>query len=662
MEGHLLKYSSGTLTSRWQKRLFVLRETHLEYFGPDGGLPVRFPVKRIRGVEILDKLSRDFQLHIGSSRKYQVRAETAQMCRQWVNAIETVMAKYLSNDDLPESSYKTGGDDSSEKDRSLDDNNIVIDDISIICVPTHNYEEIDAMFSTWFVFLEDPRFELKAGPLIDAATRVVSDLWAILASLPRGEYLVLSGSTLQRVQNRVDGNSAIVDAYLMRLCARFEAWLSRSVTKLHAEEIPVLIEWVSRLVKEIDSIGANTSLLKSLIARLGSEWEVALIERIQAAMEPCNIWDYPPTVVVGGESHGPSRVVSPSVGSVVIANKSPVLITSWVRRFFSAINEYCLSRSTKGTCWTLAYPTCIDILASHCANALIASMNSAWREFKTRVNLYSSRKPLFKRLSPKKKIPLATNYENMLAFGNEATLISVFCQHVSAVTDMRNSLPLFAICMEGLSLAFANTAKEVSKQIIKMHFLKRFEKKLHACFDPKSLSVRVQIPIFDSLEIASQFIQALPQNGTHDLLRYLLVGQVMHAVSNAYIDSLVSHQPKISKFTRLAAVVAEDEGLFFSTFRDLGRPPIEINGAIECISQVRSILSDTDDTPPSQGGIALVKLCTELAKVVVPFERAVVIVKALLHIKSINKADRKDVIDAVYECIHRTTESPADIL
>ena len=108
----------------------------------------------------------------------------------------------------------------------------------------------------------------------------------------------------------------------------------------------------------------------------------------------------------------------------------------------------------------------------------------------------------------------------------------------------------------------------------------------------------------------------------------------------------------------VGGVVAEDEGLFFSMFRDLGRPHTDINTAIDPISHIRAILSEKDDHPPSQGGIALVHHCVDIVKVFHSFQRAVEVIKALLDIKGLAKSDKKDVLHSVSVCIQRTIESP----
>jgi hypothetical protein len=214
--------------------------------------------------------------------------------------------------------------------------------------------------------------------------------------------------------------------------------------------------------------------------------------------------------------------------------------------------------------------------------------------------------------------------------------------------------------MESLSTAFANTGNDTAKSIVKIHFSDINKKIISNAFDPKTLSIRVKVPITETLDVAQEFItnDVSVTVGCHDLLRYLIVGQVMQAVSNGYVSSLVKHKPKVSKFPRLGAVVAEDEGLFFSMFRDLGRPVTEINTAIDPISHIRAILSERDDEPPSQGGIALVHHCVDIVKVFPSFQRAVEVIKALLDIKGLGKSDKKDVLHSVSVCVQRNIESP----
>jgi hypothetical protein len=210
-----------------------------------------------------------------------------------------------------------------------------------------------------------------------------------------------------------------------------------------------------------------------------------------------------------------------------------------------------------------------------------------------------------------------------------------------------------------MSQTFANTANEVSKMVVKQHFLKKNSKTIRAAFDPKQLAVRVKVPIVETLELGKVFISDLTTLGCHDLFKHLIVGHVMQGVANAYVTSLVTHKPKMTKFTRLAAVVAEDEGLFFTMFKELGRKPTEINTANDQISNIRTVLAEKNLAPPSKGGVPLVQECVELTKAFASTKKAIELVKALLYIKGVNKSDRRDILLSVTACIQRNIESPS---
>jgi hypothetical protein len=108
--------------------------------------------------------------------------------------------------------------------------------------------------------------------------------------------------------------------------------------------------------------------------------------------------------------------------------------------------------------------------------------------------------------------------------------------------------------------------------------------------------------------------------------------------------------------------VAEDEGLFFSMFRDLGRPVTEINSAIDQICHTRAVLAEANLAPPSKGGLPLVQECVELTKAFPSSQRAIEVVKALLEIKGIAKQDRKDIVFSLSECVQRNINSPSPML
>ena len=739
LEGYLSKCSSGTLTSRWQKRYFVLRETELEYFGKESAFrsqakglsaSVKFPIRKIKAVEV--RSNREFDLVIGSSekrlRRYQLKGSSPHQAKTWITALEAIISKFDHN----RGSAVGGSADSIASSSEIGDASLGDDSSHTVTVtsesgaadilsfpktsvdplyehPEVSSEEIDALFAEWFGFLDDPRSEIKGGRMIDAASRAATDLWAVLGSLPRGEDVAFSDARTAILKRKQTGeiSTTPIGDYVVRICQKLLYWLVRGSSvqrKSITDDIPVLIEWVSRFSAQLEELFPHSNIpqeddsdssmissvleggrgsesvawrkaLKFVLNKLASEWEVLIIETVQGRIPSESVWDAPSSV---------RRITSTNILGSQNFSK-PIVVTSWTLDFITAINETILSRSTRGTPWSIAYPTCVDVLTSHCANALIASMNSCYREFKTRTNQFSQYKKSTKlgkailkmktrfstrRQSGGQETPpspppvsqknLNVSFDHMVAFGNESTILSVFCQHASSIAELRSHSSVFSACLESLSTAFANASNEIAKSIVKIHFTEMNKKIIANAFDPKTLAIRVKVPITETLDVAQEFIgnDVSVTVGCHDLLRYLIVGQVMQAVSNGYVSSLVKHKPKISKFSRLGAVVAEDEGLFFSMFRDLGRPATEINSAIDPISHIRAILSEREDEPPSQGGIALIHHCVDIVKVFPSFQRAVEVIKALLDIKGLTKSDKKDVLHSVSVCVQRNIESP----
>jgi hypothetical protein len=555
--------------------------------------------------------------------------------------------------------------------------------------PDISGEELDALFSEWFVFLEDARIESKAGRIIDAGSRAVSDLWAVIGQLPRGENIEFEEAKPKMSEHISKSEDSKIRAetvtfeYIVRLSDRITFWLTNRLSNI--DDIPVVLEWVSRLEKNLNSLFENSETggwqraVKQLVRSLASEWEVALIELLNAGMAADIVWDLPQVQSMGKLSTRPHGPVKSNIPFGAVGK--PVLTTSWTLQYVDTVTEKCLGRkSSRGTSWNVAYPTCAKILTTHASSALVASLNACWRQMKRRAqamasyksstvgSMMSKMKRMTGRLSTERRSSsppfgeINRELANLVAFGNEATLMSVFCQHASADSGFAASSPPFVACLEGLSSNFASTANEVSKAIVKLHFLKKNHKVIMAAFDPKQLAVRVKVPIAETLENAKQFIESLPETGCHDLLKYLIIGQVMQGVANVYITSLVRHRPKLSKFTRLAAVVAEDEGLFFSMFRDLGRPVTEINSAIDQICHTRAVLAEANLAPPSKGGLPLVQECVELTKAFPSSQRAIEVVKALLEIKGIAKQDRKDIVFSLSECVQRNINSPSPML
>ena len=746
-EGSLLKFSSGALTSRWQKRYFILNENGLEYFGnhsqafkSTSSPSVSFPIHRIKSVSSCGTSGQELELVIGKKncRQYQLKASSGESCKEWIYAIQEAIHRHRSSRESATGSAADSIVSADDMDgdsvlggSSLNDNSSIIstgDRIGAAATttlweqPEVSVDDLDALFSEWFIFLEDPTAEVKAGRMIDASSRAVSDLWAVLGKLPRGEDVVFEDAKKSILMNFREGRSSVtIGEYVMRLCQKIIIWLNRR--PLNPDEIPVVIEWMCRLKRNLESLtrvggkgGTSGSsspthsdggsilspperfsdALRMVIRKLGSEWEIGLIEFIQRSMPSESVWDLPP--VVDGETNaslprGPFLSSSTLLKGGEPASASiSCVTTSWSGQFMDLVNKKCISRCTPGdVAWQVAFPTCCDLLTEHACSIIVAVMNACHREFKKRASLYTSHaaesssgrrmesmlkkvkgliatSPPAAKVAPEDYRPpspppgkLSFDQEHMLAFGNEATLVSVCCQHVSNLSAFTkaSSPAVFAACLEELSQAFAHIANEVSRVFVKVHFLSKNAKLIRGAFDPKQLAVRIKVPIAETLEEAKRFIT---QEGCHELLKYLITGHLMQGVANAYVTSLVTHKPKITKFTRLAAVVAEDEGLFFALFKELGRPPAEINTANDQISHIRIVLAEKNIAPPSRGGIPLVHECVELTKAIPSSKRALELVKALLYIKGINKADRKDILYSVTACMQRNIQSPSPAL
>lgn len=721
MEGYMSKFSSGALTSRWQKRYFVLRKSKLVYYekqstasltGSSCEVPcVEFPMRRIVGIEI--RSTREFDLQIGRrKRRYQLRAPSDDNCKEWVSAIEELIAGQVNIRDsggsadsmisegstglIGGSSMFTGGSDDTLSGGQaagyglgLNSSGVFGRDFTlwehtIEERSTVTGEELDALFSEWFSFLDDARLEIKAGRMIDAGSRAVSDLWSILGSLPRGEDIDFECAK-EAINRKKPSDAAslyplVVAQYIKRLCDKFKLWIQRG----SPDDIPVLLEWSCRLRLQLNELvgesrkdeGPSWSVAWALmIRRMSTDWEVGIIEKLKRKM--MDYWES------SNSSSAKITIVTMSVPnfftSVGLTLTKPLLMTAWTREFLTLVSDSCLKRGY----WNVAYPTCAGILTTHAAEAIIACMNSCWRlVFKAKADLLSDdgkggadkrvdkiisqmKQKLTRRSSVssggnkniQQSVLVDESLEGMVAFGNECTLISVFCQHASAVSELKDASAAFATCMEGLSVAFANTSNDIGQSIVETHFARL--KVLTQPFESKHLAVRLKVPITDSLETAQTFIAQVSSMGVHELLKYVIVGHVMQTVARTYVDSLVKHKPKMSKFTRLAQVVAEDEGLFFALFRELGRASPEINTAIDPISHIRTILSEKLDDNAA-GGITtstLVHQCVDITKIFPSIDRSTEVIKALLEVKMLSKNTRKDILLAVSTCIQRSIDS-----
>ena len=390
-EGYLSKFSSGALTSRWQKRYFILKESALEYFGNQGQVrsnsaSVSFPVHRLKSVLPVAGNEKAFELVIGKKnrRQYQLKAGSADSCKEWISAIERVMngnhhnngssAGSVASEDVDESVFGSSINDNSSSVSTGERNGSSLNIISETLweQPEISGEELDVLFSEWFVFLEDPNTEIKAGRIIDASSRSVSDLWAVLGKLPRGEDVVFEEAKKYILNFFRPGLSdQTMYEYVKRLCGKLLEWLNRR--PLNPDEIPVVIEWVSRFDKNLRSLLQSSNVseteeviqrvlnaLKAVLRKLGAEWEVGVIENIQRFTPSESIWDFPPAPTDSVVPHGPFLGESGIQG----APKAKIIATSWSYQFFELLSKKCLARTTAGdVSWEVAFPMCCSMQA-----------------------------------------------------------------------------------------------------------------------------------------------------------------------------------------------------------------------------------------------------------------------------------------------------------
>ncbi len=628
---------------------------------------MRFPIRKIR--KIVQINSKEFEI-IMNRRKYHLRSSSTSLTSSWVHGLNSVISptgadgEGSSGEDhqTKRTSTLTGGDASSVVSCG---NNLTLNSSGIsgetfpnqpLWETPENYsDELDALFSEWFSCLDDPR-EVKSGRIVDGGSRALSDLWSVLGALPRGEDVTFEESKPKIIKlikmNKILKLNEIISEYIFRLFGCIEKWLDRPVRSSTggSDDYPVLIEFLFRLKLQLIEINFNNlNSISNLISKIGSDWEISLIEEINRSILPENYLE------------NFSRI------SINFLNSSFLVLSSqWTPQFLSLIRSKCLSQSTKSIQWSVAYPNAVDTLEGHSSNVVIAVMNNCVRilkerisklnkktESKTKLNsLYSSVKRLSVGVPDENGATLPTTFESLVSLGNEITVISIFCVNLKNSTNDETSL--FSNCLDSLSSSLASLAADLGKILIKIHFNKKYSKILKNIFNSNYLLNRIQIPIHEPIEAGLSLIHSLTDLHCHETFRFVLIKLIMNSILSNYLNSLKISKPKLSRFTRLVNVIQEDENLFETTFLDLGRPKSEVGKLTEILRLIQKFLNERNDTPPSRGGIVIIQNLVDIFNSSLDMN----LINSLIEIKEINKVDKKDILYALTACVERNNSTP----
>lgn len=315
-EGYLSKFSSGSLTGRWQKRYFVLKNGRFGYFkkapaSPEAAPEKSFSLRRIKEVVSKESASeREFSIQVGETL-YPLKAPAPSDMRKWVSVLNTALAH---KDSFPISEDDEDGS-SSAVDMISVSNSVTsqISDVSMMNEDVQAYlaqqralaasaakqhetvwevdldpDELELLFSDWYPILDEIPDNLgQVGEAVVAGmTKSISHLYSTLAGdIFDKEVTDLSGqykrakTVMQSVRKasaqgdpvRTQLNSVLIE-YIPRIILQVNKFLDhrkevRELTRVEEDE-PTSVLWKrSELLGVLDTLSL---LMGDLSGLLGS--------------------------------------------------------------------------------------------------------------------------------------------------------------------------------------------------------------------------------------------------------------------------------------------------------------------------------------------------------------------------------------------------------
>jgi hypothetical protein len=712
-EGFLSKYSSGSLTGRWQRRYFILEKGRFGYFkkppvdrsnvNPDKS----FSLRKIKAVFTKDPTpspsEREISIKIGDIT-YQLKAATPSEMRKWLSALNTALAHKESfpiSDDDDNDAYSSAADmvsvsnsvssQSSDMNGTSDGVQAYLQQQRLQAASSArkqetvwevdlDLDELDKLFGEWFkhptsddspdavslvkaiTLSMSHMYATLGGEMFDAQVVEVVDLpgqmlraKTVMQSLRRSAKGLEGNMHVRREEDPIKNQlNTVLMEYIPRIVTEVTKFLdhrkevndgsitqededSRSTIADDTGTLLPIIDIISVLTRDISAFYAkepecscaycepdtiskkipsdscSTSdrwkkVLRNTLQRLGSEFEVGLIELIQSRMLPVSeTWDSPPGVL----DTGPCKTTHTLFGSRV-----SVWLTAWSSTFIAACEEVVkfvketpppIRRSMSGG---IAEPSSdipipfmvrnsLRLASELISSVLVAVLNSAWRQFKHKsmhlAEFAEARKRKIKEISElvaanvgmwsvfhnsqvQHQIRLLNEvspedqsileFQNLVAFANEASLLATFSQ--DSLPDQLPYIPkIFESCFDGLGVTFKNTASEICAQLVHFHFTEKCYSDIEKAFALKVLQSDIKrTPMIVCRDLTERFANDLVPLGIHPSLKATIVNQLPSAVAHLYVNALLKNRIRIKQYKQLLERIDSDVIIFKSLFTE----------------------------------------------------------------------------------------------
>jgi hypothetical protein len=294
-EGYLSKYSSGSITGRWQKRYFVLEDGRLGYYkkapGPDsrGSVPDKsFSLRKVKEIIWNESLvnERDFSIKFTDSQMYQLKAYSPSEMRKWVSALSTALAQKdsLGHSDDEDRGSSSGVDlvsVSNSVSSQASDSTIMNEDIQAYLQQQRQMvqassaarkqdtvwevevdpDELDSMFVEWFKVSEDDD-DLKrlSQNLIKGIHIATSHLYSTIGSEVFDAQVLDLKSQLKRARSTLQSIRK-----------------SETVDPIKTQLNSIIMEYVSRIVNEVVKFLDNRKEIRDCMNDINNSQEIELL-------------------------------------------------------------------------------------------------------------------------------------------------------------------------------------------------------------------------------------------------------------------------------------------------------------------------------------------------------------------------------------------------
>lgn len=347
--------------------------------------------------------------------------------------------------------------------------------------------------------------------------------------------------------------------------------------------------------------------MRGILQRIGGELEVGLIEELLNLIQSAELaWESNPrhSVPTDETLFGPCPQQHPLFDDLYI-NSTPgvkmsppkILMSSFAPAFVQAAQTRCLNAASQ---WMAAYSSSARLISEHSSSALVASLNSVWRQFK-RVStnaaergeieskkkytesMRNSREDALRRIvsstdsSPANRRRNSSsagamndvifNLEHLISFANECVLISRFCAKTwSNGVSAKFTPDVFLSCMDGLASGFLATAVDVTHSIVSIHYLPRVKFDLNKMFHIKNLAYNKTTPMAHGKVITEQFVESLDVLAPLMCVREAIIALLGPALMRSYMRALFRNHPKLKTFKTVPEMVKGDIELFKDLF------------------------------------------------------------------------------------------------